>query len=190
MASAVAVDVRSGEHPVHTALLILTATVVLALCGWRRGGTVPALPAACTAIIAGPLLHLVSPTPSAASLPHDHADPLHIVSSEFPTVVVQIAIPAVVLLSVTAVAHLVHLLVGRVCRPLTSRPAPPPTIQPAVTPVRSRRLGSMLRWCGWAIRAARRGPPLLTSTAAHQAVTPSRQAVIAVPFGRLSAAGF
>ncbi len=159
VASAVAVDVRSGEHPIHTALLVLTATVVLALCWWRRTRAVPALSAACAAVMTGPLLHLVTPTPPSVSLPHDHTDPLHILSSEFPSAVLQIAIPAVVLLAVTTVAHLLRLLVGRVCRPLMSRPAPTTAPRPAGTPVRPRRLGSMLRWCGWAIRAARRGPP-------------------------------
>lgn len=158
--SAVITDVASGEHPTHTALLIASAGAVLALCWWRRTRAASARAAACSAVIVGPLLHLSAKRPP-APFPLDHGQPLHILGAEFPSAVMQIAIPAVVLLVITAFARLVRLAVGRICRIPADRPAYPSTTQPQHVSPRPRRHGSMLRWCGWAIRAARRGPPLL-----------------------------
>jgi hypothetical protein len=59
------------------------------------------------------------------------------------------------------VAHLLYLLLEAVrCPPGAMR-----AVFEAPDRVRglamARRLGSMLHWCGWVIRAARRGPPSL-----------------------------
>lgn len=158
-ATGLAVDLWSGEHPTHTALLALAAAVVLALRRWGRGRGVAALPAACVAVMAGPVLHLGSVAAPPASLPHDHADVLHVVGSELPSAVLQIGIPAVILLVVATAAHLLHLIIGVIRCPMPDHRAAATPLPRVLGPIQSDRLGSMLRWCGWAIRAARRGPP-------------------------------
>jgi hypothetical protein len=82
--------------------------------------------------------------------------------SEMPTAGVQIAVPALAVTAMVVVAHLLHLLLDAVRRPLAALAAPhTPSLM--FVPVRARRLGSMLRWCGWVLQAARRGPPAVAA---------------------------
>jgi hypothetical protein len=76
----------------------------------------------------------------------------------------QVVVPAVALVVATSAAHLLYLLINAVRRPLIAAFASLEALTPVLVPVRVQRLGSMLHWCGWVIRAARRGPPL---TAGH-----------------------
>jgi hypothetical protein len=86
----------------------------------------------------------------------------HLLVSEAPTAGVQIAVPALAVVAMTVIAHLLHLLLDAVRHPLDTLTAPrtPPHV---LIPVRARRLGSMLRWCGWVLQGARRGPPAVTT---------------------------
>jgi hypothetical protein len=72
----------------------------------------------------------------------------------------QIAVSAVIVVAVAASARFTELLVRVLSRPVRLLTLGPP-VAPSGAPVavRSERRGSMLRWCGWTIQAARRGPP-------------------------------
>ena len=78
-----------------------------------------------------------------------------------------------VVVAVALAARVVDVLTGVVCRParllVPAPPAPARTVRPAID---SLREGSMLRWCGWIIRSARRGPP----PAPHFVLLPSCRA--------------
>jgi hypothetical protein len=60
----------------------------------------------------------------------------------------------------TVCAHLIRLLVAVVRRPQAMSGAPFAPVHLLIS-VRAERLGSMRRWCGWVLQAARRGPPSL-----------------------------
>jgi hypothetical protein len=160
VAGALTADVAFGEHPTHS--VVLGAVVVLVATLKRLGGrAIAAFPAVSAALATQPMLHLVSQMArpqTVEHVTHNHWDLRHLVVSEVPTAGVQIAVPALAVVAMMLGAHLLHLLIDGVRRPLApfSTPSAPPHV---LNPVRARRLGSMLRWCGWAIRAARRGPP-------------------------------
>lgn len=160
VAGALTADVTLGEHPTHAAVL---GAVVVFVAALRRLGcrAVAAFPAVSAALATQPMLHLMSEMArpqTVEHVTHDHWELQHLVVSEVPAAGVQIAVPALAVVAVTIGAHLLYLLIDGVRRPLAALPTPsaPPHV---LIPVRARRLGSMLRWCGWAIRAARRGPP-------------------------------
>jgi hypothetical protein len=157
---ALVADVALGEHPTHSVVLGAVVVVVAAL---RRLGCVAltAFPVVSAALAVQPALHLTSERarPQAvAQVAHDHWDVQHLVVSEVPTAGVQIAVPALAVVAATIAAHLLYLLIDAVRRPLAA-PCAPCTPHQVLIPVRARRLGSMLRWCGWVLQAARRGPP-------------------------------
>jgi hypothetical protein len=110
------------------------------------------------AVAAQPGLHLISKIGQPIPVTHDHGGLLHIVASEAPTASMQIVVPVLVLVAATIGVQLLYLLINALRRPAVATPAPVTIGPPAASPTPSR-LGSMLRWCGWAIRAARRGPP-------------------------------
>lgn len=154
--SAVSADVVLDEHPTHSVVLGVVVAVMAALrhLGCRA---VTAVPAVTAALAVQPVLHLTAELARPHPLGDGHTNPLeHLVTSETPTALVQVAVPALAIVAVTVCAHLLSLLIAR--RPLVTPPVPcaPPYARVAV---RVGRLGSILRWCGWIIRAARRGPP-------------------------------
>ena len=162
--TALAAGVRHDGHPTHLAVL---GTVVVVVAAVRRLGqrTIRTLPAVSAALAAQPALHRVSEL----GRPHGAAggDVLHhLLAGEVPTAGVQIVVPTLFVVAVTVAAHLLRLLIDNVRRPLIASFAPcaPPRV---LLPVRVRRHGSMLRWCGWVIRAARRGPPLAPAQRDH-----------------------
>ena len=156
---AVATDTIASEHPTHLLVLILVATVITALQRRLAPRSAIALPAVSIALAAQPALHLLSKIGQPIPVAHDHGGLLHIVASEAPTASMQIVVPVLVLVAATIGRQLLYLLINALRRPLVSTPAPLAVRRPASSPTRPSRLGSMLRWCGWAIRAARRGPP-------------------------------
>jgi energy-converting hydrogenase Eha subunit E len=157
---ALVADLAFDEHPIHSIVLaaVVAVTAFLRKRASRTGTVVPAVSAA---LAVQPLLHVVSET----DLPHDlgpgHSSPvLHLLVSELPTAGVQIAVPALALAAFTVCAHLLYLRIAAARRPQALLRVPAePTRMPV--PVRAGRLGSMLRWCGWALQAARRGPPVV-----------------------------
>ena len=164
-------DLAAAEHPAHSVVLGLAITAFLA--ARRRMGctAATAVPSITAALAIQPVLHLVAGTAGVAPSVHDdHGALLHIVQSEAPTAVIQVLVPVVVLGAVTIVAHLLCLTVDAVRRPLTVLSAPAPLSHRVLVPFQPRRLGSMLSWCGWAIRSARRGPPRTSPHIVHQAV--------------------
>lgn len=157
---ALAADVALAEHPTHSVVLGAVVVVVVAL---RRLGriAVSAFPLVFAALAAQPVLHLTSELArpkTVAPVGHDHWDLQHLVVSEVPIAGVQIAVPALAVVAVAIAAHLLYLLIDVVRRPLGVPPAPCAPHH-LLIPVQPRRLGSMLRWCGWVLQAARRGPP-------------------------------
>ena len=159
-AIAVATDTLASEHPTHLLVLILVATVITALHRRLAPRSALALPAVSIALAAQPALHLLSTIGQPIPVAHDHGGLLHIVASEAPTASMQIVVPVLVLVAATIGLQLLYLLINAVRRPIVWTPNTPLAVRrPASSPTRPSRLGSMLRWCGWAIRAARRGPP-------------------------------
>ena len=160
--AALGADVGLNEHPTHTVVLGFVAVVVWALHRrlMRHTLALTALPAVSAGLAAQPVLHLASKIGDPPVGAHDHGSLLHIFASEAPVAGMQVVVPVVLLVALASVAHLLYTLLDVVRSPLAPDPAPdaPPARDPG--PIRVRRLGSMLHWCGWAIRAARRGPPL------------------------------
>jgi hypothetical protein len=163
LGGALVADATHGaHHPTHSIVLGLVALVVASLrrLGRRAMATVPAISAA---LAVQPVLHLMSEAVGPDVAATDHQDLVHhLLVSEMPTAGVQIAVPALAVTAMVVVAHLLHLLLDAVRRPLAALAAPhtPPLM---FVPVRARRLGSMLRWCGWVLQAARRGPPAVAA---------------------------
>ena len=159
LAATAAADLASGEHPTHSFLLVLTTLVVLCLCRSGSWRALPTLRAACAAVIAQPVLHSTSISQETIPSGQDGSDLLHLVTNTVLTAVVQVGVPAIAMLAVAALVQLVGLLVGRVrCLAMHRIPPLPLPIGPCASS-RARPHGSLLRSCGWAIRAARRGPP-------------------------------
>ena len=160
--AALGADVGLNEHPTHTVVLGFVAVVVWALHRRLMRDTLAltALPAVSAGLAAQPVLHLASKIGDRPVGAHDHGSLLHIFASDAPTAGMQVVVPVVALVALASVAHLLYTLLD-VRSPLALDPAPdaPPARDPG--PIRVRRLGSMLHWCGWVIRAARRGPPLV-----------------------------
>jgi hypothetical protein len=155
---ALATDVAPGDHPTH--LMVLGAVVVV-VAALRQFGcrAVTALPTVAAALAAQPMLHMAAELARPHAAGPDHADPLqHLLLTEAPTAGVQIAVPALAIVAVTIGAHLLHLLIDAVRRPLSTSYTPRGRSD-VLVPVRARRRGSMLHWCGWMLQAARRGPP-------------------------------
>ena len=161
--AALGADVGLNEHPTHTVVLGFVAVVVWALHRRLMRDTLAlaALPAVSAGLAAQPVLHLASKIGHPPVGAHDHGSLLHIVASEAPAAGMQVVVPVVALVALSSVAHVLYTLLDVVRSPLAldSAPDAPPARDPG--PIRVRRLGSMLHWCGWAIRAARRGPPLI-----------------------------
>ena len=160
---ALAADVAHGAHPTHVVVLVVVAAVVASVRRLGRRATA-ALPTVSAALAAQPVLHVTSEAARPETVAPDHRDLVqHLLMSEVPTAGVQVAVPAVAVITVTLVAHLLYLLIDAVRRPLAVALAAPCTAPHVLIPVRARRLGSMLRWCGWVLQAGRRGPPALAT---------------------------
>lgn len=155
---AVAADTLAGEHPIHSLVLVLVVAVITALRRHLAPRFALAVPALSIAVAAQPGLHLISKIGQPIPLAHGHGGLLHIVASEAPTAGMQIVVPVLVLVAATVGVQMLYLLINALHRPVVATPAPVTIRPPHASPTPSR-LGSMLRWCGWAIRAARRGPP-------------------------------
>ncbi|OZM80187.1 hypothetical protein [Pseudonocardia sp. MH-G8] len=160
--AAVAMDVLADEHPSHTAAVGLVAVVVavlrLALADRYEG----VFSAVSGAMVAQPALHATSKIGGVDGGGHHPAGLLHVIASDGPTTAMQVIVPSLVVIAVTFSAQFLRLLIGALRRPLRLAPASPPADRASVRiAVRTRPRGVALRSCGWAIRAARRGPPML-----------------------------
>jgi hypothetical protein len=162
--AALMADVGLNEHPTHTVVLALVALVVWALHRrlTRYALAMTALPSVSAALAAQPLLHLAAEGSRPPADAHDHASMLHIFTSDAPVAGMQVVVPAVALIALFSVAHLLYLLLEAVRKPLAIAYAPFAPSTRVVSPIQVHRLGSMLHWCGWMIRAARRGPPFIS----------------------------
>jgi hypothetical protein len=163
--AAVAMDVLADEHPSHTAALGLVAVVVAALRLKLAGRYEGVFSAVGGALVAQPALHTMSKIGGPVG-PGDHSGLLHVVTSEGPVTAMQVIVPALIVIAGASCVRFVGLLLGTLCRPLlllTSSSLEPPSR--VLIMICTVRRGSMLHWCGWAIRAARRGPPAVPSPA-------------------------
>ena len=162
MAAGVALtaDIGLNEHPTHSVVLGSVAVAVWTLHRrlTRHAIALTTLPAVSAALAAQPVLHLASEIGRPPTGSHDYASLLHIFASDAPAAAIQVVVPVIALVATALVTHLFCLLNGARC---------PPTMVGAtfeapariLSPIRVRRLGSMLHWCGWVLQAARRGPP-------------------------------
>jgi hypothetical protein len=157
--AAVALDVLADEHPTHTLSLGVVTAVVALLRVHLAGRHENLLAPVAGALVAQPALHATT------KIGGDHGamggDGLtHLLAADGPGTLMQIAVSATIVVAVAAGARFTDLLIRVLSRPVRLLTAGPP-VAPLVgaTAVRSRRRGSMLHWCGWTIRAARRGPP-------------------------------
>jgi len=159
VAAAVVLDVLADEHPTHTASLGIVAAVVAVLRLHLAGRHENVLAPVAGALVAQPALHAT--TKLGGSYDSVGGDGLmHVVAADGPGTSMQIAVSALIVVAVAASARFTELLAGVLSRPVRLLLVSPP-VAPSVgaVAVRSGRRGSMLRWCGWTIRAARRGPP-------------------------------
>jgi hypothetical protein len=158
--AAVLLDIKAAEHPTHTVIVGLAAAVVAVVRLRLAGRFDDVLAAISGAIVAQPALHATAGADNPGLGAGLHG-PLHVVASDGPKGLVQVAVPTLVVLVVVFCSRLVALLLGamprRTGRPSASLVDPRRPTRPAV--VRTARLGSMVRWCGWALQTARRGPP-------------------------------
>ena len=159
VAAAVVLDVLAEEHPTHTLSLGIVAAVVAGLRLHLAGRHENVLAAVSGALVAQPALHAVTKLGGGG---HHGAGGglIHIVTADGPATTMQILASALVVVAVAASARITELLIRALGRPVRLLTVGPP-VAPSAGPVRvrSERRGSMLRWCGWTLRAARRGPP-------------------------------
>jgi hypothetical protein len=159
VAVAVALDVLADEHPTHTLSLGIVAAVVAVLRLHLAGRHENVLAPVAGALVAQPALHATTKLGGS----HDAVGGdglMHVVTADGPGTSMQIAVSAVVVIAVAASARFTELLVRVLSRPVRLLTIGPPVAPSAVAvAVRSGRRGSMLRWCGWTLRAGRRGPP-------------------------------
>ncbi len=157
--AAVGLDVLADEHPTHTVSLGIVAAVVAALRLHLAGRHETVLAPVAAALVAQPALHATS------KLGGGHHGVggdglLHVVTADGPGTAMQVAVSAVVVVAVALSARFTELLAHVLSRPVRLLlMGPPAAPSSGGVAVRSRRRGSMLRWCGWTLRAARRGPP-------------------------------
>jgi hypothetical protein len=159
VAAAVAFDVLADEHPTHTIGLGIVAAVVAVLRLHLAGRLENVLAPVAGALVAQPALHATTKLGAG----HDTVSGdglLHVVTEDGPVTSMQIAVTALIVVAVAASARFTELLIRLLSRPVRLLTVGPP-VAPSIgaVAVRSGRRGSMLRWCGWIIRAARRGPP-------------------------------
>lgn len=161
--AAIAFDVLAGEHPTHTLALALVALAVAALRLWLGGRRDGLLSVVSGAVVAQPALHAMGKLGGSTTTHHVSGGLLHMVAADGPGALMQIAATAAVVVAVATSGRITQLLLTALRRPmrllLVSGPPPPAPVRVA-TRRRARRHGSMLRWCGWSLQAARRGPPL------------------------------
>lgn len=163
----VVADVALGEHPTHSVVLGIVALVVAALSRRLASRAVSVVPAVAGALAAQPVLHLTSEQVGPQVGPHSHDNLLpHLLGDVAASAGVQVAVPALVLVLVAMVTHLACVVAAAVWRPLASLRAAAPVTPPVLFGVRTDAHGPLLRWCGWMLLAARRGPP---AVAAHPA---------------------
>jgi hypothetical protein len=158
VAAAVALDVLADEHPTHTLSLGIVAAVV-AVLRLHLAGHENVLAPVAGALVAQPALHATTKLGGS----HDAVGGdglMHVVTADGPGTSMQIAVSAVIVVAVAASVRFTELLVRVLSRPVRLLTVGPPVAPTAcAVAVRSGRRGSMLRWCGWTLRAARRGPP-------------------------------
>ena len=161
--AAITFDVLAGEHPTHTVGLALVALAVAGLrlrLGGRREGLVSVVSGA---VVAQPVLHATAKLDRGVTH-HASGGLLHMLLTDGPGAAIQLAVSAAIVIAVATSGRITQLLLTALRRPvrllLVSGPSAPAPVRP---PARrsGRRHGSMLRWCGWSIQAARRGPPHL-----------------------------
>jgi hypothetical protein len=138
----------------------MVALIVAALrfrLGGRRDGLLSVVSGA---VVAQPALHAAAKLDGhvAVSAPDGL---LHVVAADGPGTAMQILVSAAAVVAVATSGRLAQLLLTALRRPvqlLVSDPEPASPVRMSIR-LRARRQGSMLRWCGWSIEAARRGPP-------------------------------
>jgi hypothetical protein len=126
--------------------------------GGRREGLVSVVSGA---VVAQPALHATAKLDTSATQ-HVSGGLLHVLVADGPGAAMQLAVSAAVVIAVATSGRIARLLLTALRRPvrllLVSGPPPPARVR-APARLCARRHGSMLRWCGWSIQAARRGPP-------------------------------
>lgn len=164
LVAAIVFDVLAGEHPTHTVALALVALAVAGLrlrLGGRREGFVSVVSGA---VVAQPVLHAMAELDTSATH-HVSGGLLHMLLTDGPGAAMQLVVSAAIVVAVATSGRIAQLLLTALRRPVQPLlfSGPPPAAS-VLAPARrsARRLGSMLRWCGWSIQAARRGPPHLS----------------------------
>jgi hypothetical protein len=169
LAWAVFTDAVTTEHPSHIAVLGLVAIVIGALRVKLVGGFDGVFPAVTGALVMQPALHAVSKAASFGGGSEHGTVPLAAYGA---APAMQVAVPLLIVIAVASSIRFFELLLSALRRPMrlliTALDAPriiPPH-------ARTGRCGSMLRWCGWIILAARRGPPQQLRRTFSECVSP------------------
>lgn len=157
-AAALVVDLFAGEQPSHA--LALVALVVAITASARR--VAPRfrglLQLTCASVISQPALHLAG---KVVRTDPEHA---HGAMQTLPPDLLtlgQLVLSVLIVVAVLISGGLAEQLAGRVWARVRQLLRPPATVgRLAVGGIRAERRGSMLRWCGWALRSGLRGPPV------------------------------
>lgn len=163
--AALMVDVLGREQPTHALYLVVLVGTVTGLHWWIAPQFRSLLILLSATIVIQPALHLAGKwlgrsteasglewlTPPGGVWPHPFSDGV-----TGPQLAVSVLSVAMVLICGAATDLVVGYLRARFAR-LTPRSR---SVRRPVTRLsRARRHGSMLRWCGWRLQSARRGPP-------------------------------
>jgi hypothetical protein len=157
--AAVVLDVRAQEHPTHTAVLgvvALGAAVVRRRMAGRFNGVFSAV---CGALAAQPALHAASAWETLGSGVSFYGH-FHEVLADAPMTASQVMVPIVAIIVGSLCSRIFDFFARIVRTPLrlVTSGSLGLAFEGSVN-VRATPHGSMLHWCGWTIRKARRGPP-------------------------------
>lgn len=160
LVAAIMFDVLGGEHPTHTVALAFVALTTAGLRLWLGGRREGLVAVVSGAVVAQPALH-VAASFQANATHHVSGGLLHVLITDGPGVAMQLAVSAAVVVAVATCGRAALLMLTALRRPvlLLFSGSPPPVRVRTQARLCVRRHGSMLRWCGWSLLAARRGPP-------------------------------
>lgn len=161
--AALTVDLLAVAEPSHTVTLGIVAVVVACVRGRLAGRYSAMCSVVSGAIVAQPALHATS---RLSHVPDStHVDGLAHVVAEGPLTVSQIVVSVLAVVAVTCCSPVATVLLGVLCRRARLlRTSWVRWFSGSLPSPQTAGPGSALQCCGWAVRCARRGPPIWLSS--------------------------